>query len=82
MADNQTQPLGLLFRPCVTATAMHPGLLVAGKSLRERHEMKVIEIAFSCYPVTDLKRAGQFYEGILGLKESRRFGDSQRAWVE
>jgi hypothetical protein len=57
-------------------------LLVADKSSGERHEMKVIEIAFSCYPVKDLKRARQFYEGTLGLKESRVFGDSQRAGVE
>lgn len=28
--------------------------------------MKVIEIAFTCYPVTDLKRAREFYEGVLG----------------
>jgi predicted enzyme related to lactoylglutathione lyase len=44
--------------------------------------MKVIEIAFSCYPVTDLKRARQFYEGTLGLKQSRMFGDDNQAWVE
>ena|SRR5262249_21631302 len=44
--------------------------------------MKVIEIAFTCYPVTDLKRAEQFYSGTLGLKESRRFGEAQQAWIE
>ena len=44
--------------------------------------MKVIEIAFTGYPVTDLKRARQFYEGTLGLKESRTFGDAASAWVE
>jgi predicted enzyme related to lactoylglutathione lyase len=44
--------------------------------------MKVIEIAFSCYPVTDLKRARSFYESTLGLKESRIFGDDKKAWVE
>ena len=44
--------------------------------------MKIIEIAFSCYPVTDLKRAEKFYAGTLGLKESRRFGDAQQAWIE
>ena len=37
--------------------------------------MKVIEIAFTGYPVTDLKRARQFYEGILGLKPTKVFGD-------
>ena len=44
--------------------------------------MKVIEMAFTGYPVTDLKRAEQFYSGILGLKESRRFGDTKEAWIE
>lgn len=29
--------------------------------------MKIIEIAFSCYPVTDVARAKAFYEGVLGL---------------
>jgi len=33
--------------------------------------MKVLEIAFVGYPVTDLKRARQFYEGTLGLKMTR-----------
>jgi predicted enzyme related to lactoylglutathione lyase len=44
--------------------------------------MKVIEIAFTAYPVTDLKRAEQFYAGTLGLKESHRWGDENKAWVE
>ncbi len=29
--------------------------------------MKVTEIAFSSYPVTDMTRARAFYEGVLGL---------------
>jgi len=44
--------------------------------------MKITEIAFTGYPVTDLKRAAQFYAGQLGLKEARRFGDDNKAWVE
>ncbi len=44
--------------------------------------MKVTEIAFTGYPVTDLKRARQFYEGALGLKPARVFGDEDKAWVE
>src|SRR6266436_9170302 len=44
--------------------------------------MNVIEIAFIGYPVTDLKRAEKFYAGLLGLKESRRWGDENKAWVE
>ena len=30
--------------------------------------MKVTEIAFTGTPVTDIKRARDFYEGVLGLK--------------
>lgn len=44
--------------------------------------MKVIDIAFTCYPVTDLKRARQFYEGVLDLKESRFFGKENTGFVE
>ena len=44
--------------------------------------MKFIEIAFTAYPVTDMKRACQFYSEILGLKESHRWGDDEKAWVE
>jgi len=45
--------------------------------------MKVIEIAFSSYPVTDLKRAREFYEGTLGLVQSHVFGDpEEQAWIE
>jgi predicted enzyme related to lactoylglutathione lyase len=29
--------------------------------------LKVIEIAFSSYPVTDIARSRAFYEGVLGL---------------
>jgi predicted enzyme related to lactoylglutathione lyase len=44
--------------------------------------MKVIEIAFTSYPVTDLKQSRQFYEETLGLSASRVFGDENTAWVE
>jgi catechol 2,3-dioxygenase-like lactoylglutathione lyase family enzyme len=44
--------------------------------------MKVTEIAFTGYPVTNLKRARQFYEGTLGLKVSHVFGDENVAWIE
>ena len=30
--------------------------------------LKVTEIAFTCYPVTDMARARKFYEGVPGLK--------------
>ena len=46
--------------------------------------MQVLEIAFTGYSVTDMKRAKAFYEGILGLKKSRGFGQHEGAeqWVE
>lgn len=44
--------------------------------------MKAIEIAFTVYPVTDLKRARQFYEGVLGLVVSHRFGNDSKGMIE
>lgn len=46
--------------------------------------MKVLEIAFTGYCVTDLTRAKSFYEGILGLVPARTFGEPGGAfqWVE
>lgn len=44
--------------------------------------MKITEIAFTGYPVTDLKRARAFYEGVLGLTPSKIFGDDTTAWIE
>jgi predicted enzyme related to lactoylglutathione lyase len=46
--------------------------------------MQITEIAFTGYSVTDMKRAKSFYEGVLGLKKSRGFGqlDGEEQWVE
>ncbi len=45
--------------------------------------MKVTEIAFSCYPVTDMVRARGFYEGVLGLALTMDTGASEQGhWVE
>jgi predicted enzyme related to lactoylglutathione lyase len=46
--------------------------------------MKVTEIAFTGYSVTDMKRAKGFYEGVLGLQKSRGFGEheGEERWVE
>src|SRR4029450_12937511 len=45
--------------------------------------MKVIEIAFSAYSVTDMTRARAFYEEVLGLKPASVFGpDDGFKWVE
>lgn len=44
--------------------------------------MKVTEIAFSCYPVTDMERARSFYEGVLGLKPTMDHKMEGAHWVE
>jgi catechol 2,3-dioxygenase-like lactoylglutathione lyase family enzyme len=45
--------------------------------------MRITEIAFTGYPVTDMPRARAFYEGILGLTVSRTWGeDANPQWVE
>lgn len=45
--------------------------------------LKVIEIAFSCYPVTDMARARKFYEGVLGLKPTLLHGEpGGMQWAE
>jgi predicted enzyme related to lactoylglutathione lyase len=44
--------------------------------------IQIKDIAFTGTPVTDLKRARAFYEGVLGLAVSRTFGDENSGWVE
>jgi predicted enzyme related to lactoylglutathione lyase len=45
--------------------------------------LKVVEIAFSCYPVTDMARARKFYEGVLGLKPTCTVGEpGGMQWTE
>ena len=44
--------------------------------------MKIVDIAFTSYPVTHLKRAREFYEGVMGLKETRFFGEENSGFVE
>ncbi|MDF1740349.1 MAG: VOC family protein [Verrucomicrobiales bacterium] len=44
--------------------------------------MKVNEIAFSCYPVTDMARSKAFYEGVLGLKVTMDHEMEGGHWVE
>jgi predicted enzyme related to lactoylglutathione lyase len=45
--------------------------------------MKIKEIAFSCYAVTDFARARSFYEGVLGLKAAMLFGETGgMQWAE
>ncbi len=45
--------------------------------------MKITEIAFSCYPVTDMARARAFYEGVLGLTPTMVVGEPDgMQWTE
>ena len=45
--------------------------------------LQITEIAFSCYPVTDIARARKFYEGVLGLKPTMLFGEpGEMQWTE
>ncbi len=44
--------------------------------------MQVKEIAFVVYPVVDLGKARGFYEGVLGLTESRHFGTEEKGMIE
>jgi predicted enzyme related to lactoylglutathione lyase len=42
--------------------------------------MKITNIAFIGIPVTDIKRARAFYEGVLGLKPAGEFAEG--VWIE
>jgi predicted enzyme related to lactoylglutathione lyase len=46
--------------------------------------MKITEIAFTGYSVTNMKRAKAFYESLLGLTKSRGFGqhEGDDQWAE
>lgn len=44
--------------------------------------LQVSEVAFTGYPVTDMKRARAFYENTLGLKPAMVGGEDRAAWVE
>jgi predicted enzyme related to lactoylglutathione lyase len=44
--------------------------------------LKVIELAFCCYAVTDMARARKFYEGVLGLKPTSVVEHPGHKWVE
>jgi predicted enzyme related to lactoylglutathione lyase len=52
------------------------------RAITQKPAMKIVEIAFSVYPVTDLKRARAFYEGTLGLKPATVYEGDGTGWVE
>lgn len=44
--------------------------------------IRVLEFAFTGYPVTDMVRARAFYEGVLGLKTGMVWEEATCSWVE
>lgn len=44
--------------------------------------MKVTEIAFSGYTITDIERSRKFYEGVLGLKAASVYEADGMAFIE
>ena len=43
----------------------------------------ITEIAFSCYPVSDMAQARKFYEDVLGLKPTAAYGTAGgMQWTE
>jgi len=44
--------------------------------------LKVIELAFCCYAVTDMARARRFYEDVLGLKPTTVTDSEHGQWTE
>lgn len=44
--------------------------------------MTINEVAFFCYPVTDMARSRKFYEGVLGLKPTLIHEKPEMAWTE
>jgi predicted enzyme related to lactoylglutathione lyase len=44
--------------------------------------MKITAIAYTGYPVTDLARARNFYENVLGLKPATAWEGEGKGWIE
>ena len=44
--------------------------------------LRVTEIAFTGYPITDVVRARQFYERVLRLTPTTQFEHEGRHWIE
>ena len=44
--------------------------------------IRVKEIAFAAYPVTDMERARKFYEGVLGLEPNSTPKSENPKWIE
>jgi predicted enzyme related to lactoylglutathione lyase len=44
--------------------------------------LKIKEFAYFGFEVSDLRRARDFYENILGFRPATTFGTAQKGWVE
>ncbi len=44
--------------------------------------MKILEIAFTCYPVTNMARSRAFYKGVVGLQVTMDHAMEGVHWVE
>ncbi len=44
--------------------------------------MRVLEVAFTCYAVSDMPRSRAFYEGVLGLSSAMVEDTEYGLWVE
>ncbi len=44
--------------------------------------IRITEIAFTGYPVTDVGRARGFYQGVLGLAPTSQFEHEGKHWIE
>ncbi len=44
--------------------------------------IRIKEIAFTAYPVTDITRARKFYEGLLNLSPTTQFEHEGKHWIE
>jgi len=44
--------------------------------------LRVVELAFCCYAVTDMARARKFYRRLLGLKPTSIVDSEQGQWTE
>ncbi len=53
-----------------------------GSNAKSLLMLKVTELAFCCYAVTDMKRSRDFYEGVLGLKPTTVSEGRWAGWTE
>lgn len=44
--------------------------------------VRIKDIAYTCYPITEVARARAFYETTLGLKSSVQFEHAGKHWIE